>query len=308
MEEKRIKAVKLDTMNGEVTLWSLCGESSLPVLKAGFEAIGLRKYTPEGQTQNAAMKAALTKYFGRASGNGYEVDTVPDTTDTFAVTKVTSEKKNGVYVPVHDCLYIVKPPLSGRWFPFIDPNTGDVVEPNDLVYRGTPSLTRGDAIRQEYWRQMDVVPRSKLASCLKKIAVDHLGGVTVRQKGGGVYWLSEDKLPIWEKVAIVLGAAELTENSENRIFGLSTCITERTVEALCAALTAQVETEMNASDERIRSGKLGKKALTTVSKEADDLRQKVRDYSYLLGTALDTLESRIETTDAAAAVAAMACL
>jgi len=45
-----------------------------------------------------------------------------------------------------------------------------------------------------------------------------------------------------------------------------------------------------------------------VSREADDLRQKVRDYSYLLGTALDTLESRIETTDAAAAVAAMACL
>ena len=302
--EKGIKAVKLDTMNGEVTLWSLCGESSLPILEVGFEAIGLGRYTPEGQTQNAAMKAALTKYFGRA-GTGYEVDTVPDTTDTFAVTKVTSEKKNGVHVPVHDCLYIVKPPLSGRWFPFIDPNTGDVVEPEGEI---APSVTRGDAIRQEYWRQMDVVPRSKLASCLKKIAVDHLGGVTVRQKGGGVYWLSEDKLPIWEKVAIVLGAAELTEFHSNKIYGLSTCITDRTVEALCAALTAQVETEMNASDERIRSGKLGKKALTTVSREADDLRQKVRDYSYLLGTALDTLESRIETTDAAAAVAAMACL
>lgn len=126
-----------------------------------------------------------------------------------------------------------------------------------------------------------------------------LGGIGLRDRGG-VYFVPQDRVDIWERVV-----AALKTCSSHRVHTIPAMRSQDAVEAILTALTADTKAACDAMVEDIGSSTLGKRALETRENQTADLLARVDRYEGLLGTQLDELRDAIDKTRQAVAVARM---
>jgi hypothetical protein len=278
---------------GAVTFWTLTESNDHEVLYRGLTGLGLEEYAPEERTELSALKDALTKVCGGPStiverlGEGYEVSDKTERTASDGTP--TLETSRRVYVS----------PIRG----------GNGVGAG-LEFH--PSYAAdGPAIHASYTASRNNVPSHAVGRALVKI-LDAAGATPLRDTGG-LYWIPEAKLPLFEQVGAVIRSASLAGGAVvNGAFGgratvylIRTAMDEDCVEAVADSLEREVRAEVIRINAEIAAGNLGKRALDGRQTESNKLAAKIAHYEEILGRSLDVLKEEGPKAIAASVVDAL---
>lgn len=117
---------------------------------------------------------------------------------------------------------------------------------------------------------------------------------------GGIYFIPKPNVARWDKVV-----AALAKVSAHKIHGIPAMRTQDAIDAIMSAITEETRAECERVNKEIAESGLGKRALESREKEADDLLSRLERYETLLGGRLDDLRSAIDETRAAIVTAQM---
>ena len=273
MIEKTIK------YNGILTHWSLTDESNRQILKDGFENLGLAELIPSPKNDTQALLRALHKTF---KGQDIVIKTVRGTSgykvcgrqDTAGKTRYTESLK------------------------VTFDSSGDLQYEENEVFT---SLRFDDAskfiLEAEFHYQKKLVSGAALGTILSA-AARHLGGISMRPRGG-FYWIPKTSKAKWKEISEVISLSY----HRNTVSVIQTTTDTDTLDAICVALVAQVESKLGQLETDLEEGELGKRALKTRERAASDLDSLVQDYEKILGKTLTSLRDRVEEVESTASLA-----
>ena len=276
------------SVNGRIVFWSLGNDSEHKALKEGFEQLGLSAFTPDEQSAVMSLKAALTEVYGsrRCLVRKLEKPKVPG----FQITQERASGENNAGLEYHK-LFSVEIPTGPCGIVFMDPDTGVRI----------PAPKYADVVRDLFWKELDKVPRDNLARSLKRIVAQKANGITLKETGG-VYWIPEKNLALWDQVVSVTQAA--SPGGRNKIYGPRTLLDDDLVHMAMDWLAQNVESEMGQIRERLGKAKT-KRGKSTQENAASDLHDKVRAYEGIFSKTLQGLRDSTEDLNAARVMTAL---
>jgi hypothetical protein len=229
----------------------------------------LAKFSPKANSPKAGLHASLMKLYGRS---GHLVRTLKGKRG-YAV--VREERNNAGSVTgnsatlLHTTLFEVTLDQSDSLVP-----TWEEIENNAL-----PDSLK-NTIQAEFVRQLKVCSHNALARSVVRM-IDSLHGISLRPTGG-VYWLPEQAIDVWNQVA---DAIEIS-GPGNNIYGFRTAFDEESAATILDALTRNVMEEVERMAEEVADADLdlGKRAMTTKLARAKMLKNRVAHYGKMLGT------------------------
>jgi hypothetical protein len=278
---------KTVNLSGGFVFWTLSGNTDHTIMSAGFSQLNLSRFCPEKNTEGGALKAALIKTFG---GRNIDVKSIQRGKGYGVAQYDGTRVGDGRYAPLFDVML----PKGSTKIDFLSPETGEAIE-------NEPA--NANEARKRFWRELDCIPLNKLASSLVRV-VKHLGGIPLRDNGG-VYWLPEDSLKVWDGLSLVLKHSS-ESNKTNKLYRVQTNIDPKGVEAIMDALTRTTLGELKTLEDDIKGGSIGKRAMESRREKASKLQDRVKRYATILGTTLTDLEDACDDTDQAAAMAILA--
>lgn len=276
------------SVNGQVVFWTLGEDSNHTTLEQGLTACSLGRYCPDENTSKAALKSALVSVYGSRRCLIRPLEGRAG----YLVVQEKGEGEGNISLS-HVPLFSVDVPTGPEGIVFKNPESGETIG-NHM----------GATVRDRFWQELDKVPSHKVARALVNI-IDRISGTSLRETGG-IYWIPEKTLPIWEKVVSAVESA--SPKNSNAIYALNTAKDDDCLRAVVAGLTHSVSSEMDTIRGKIQSGKLGKKALDTQNSRAADLRLKIELYEKLFGKTLTELKDSTEDLEAAEVMTALAQL
>ncbi len=262
--EKKIK------YNGITVFWSLTDGTNIEVLRDGFEEIGWLHLLPEVQEDSQALRRALAHHF---PGKRTLIRPLKGIVGYAVVNEDASGDEMEYDEEVRMGL------VDGKLFS----------NPMDHPLR--------EAVSDTYRFEKKLVTAAKLGGVLVRAARE-LNGIPLRPRGG-FYWIPDSSAEKWEQIVDVVERAR----SGNVTWKMKTTTDENTVEAVCDSLVIQVENQLAKLESDLEEGELGKRALKTREKDAQELDSLVANYEEILGKTLEGLRSRASEVESAACVA-----
>lgn len=269
-------ATKTIEIDGLVTFWRLTNATDYDVLRAELEAIGLGEFIPEKATDYQALKNALVKVYGSQR----------------VLIRHLSKKKKSFSV-VHEKVLI--DPTSGEEYPDYKTSFIAYIADDEILFRyesGLPCYPpRMDSCEEQWQSEMGKVPSEKLAKRLTDI-VEYVQGIPLKsgKGGGGLYWLPESNVPIWDAVKRAIAKG----HPGNIIDGFDVAKNKKSLSAVSRALVELVESRMTTVRTNLLKKDTGDRAKSTQRGKAEELRELVEDYEDILGTTFDGLKSATE--------------
>jgi hypothetical protein len=154
-------------------------------------------------------------------------------------------------------------------------------------------------------RAADWVSASACASSLVKLVEEYCDGVALRPNGG-VYWVREDRLDEWARIAEVFEKASTgQEEKDNAVYVMKVVADEQMARAVGDALTAEVEAELASIEADIAEGDLKEQACINRLRKTGSLEAKVKRYEAAFDASLAQLRQAIDRAAVAAAQAAV---
>src|SRR3569623_353938 len=190
-------------ISGAVVYWS-AGPTRRETLRSYLEQIGMEELTPNVRTDAAALKSALSEYCANEKTRKFDLGVEPrqnQAKNGFEVMR----KKRGAVRNEYEVAF------SAR----IEPWGGLIVE--------------GEASKEAIQEAFERHKAQLTGAAVGKLLVDLLGklGGTMLRESGGVYWLPEEALPAFERVAAFV--EECGEEQGNKVYLLRTAMDEATV-------------------------------------------------------------------------------
>jgi hypothetical protein len=272
--EKKIK------YNGLITFWSLTDDSKRQVLEDGFTLLGMAELIPSPKNDTQALLRALNMVFKKS-------DTVIKTVRGTSGYKVFGRQD----LPNNKHRYVEALRVT------FDENGELVFETNDAETSVEFTGMHQWHIKAEFSQQKGLVAGGSLGTILSA-ACRSLGGIALRPRGGS-YWIPTSQRGKWESIVEVVSLS----CARNTVSCIGTTTDKSTMEAICTALIAQVESKLEQLDRDLDDDTLGKRALATREREAQELDSLVVDYEKILGRTLKSLRDRTEEVEARAAMA-----
>lgn len=266
-------------LNGLTTFWSLCDHTPVGALSQGLEDIGRADLMPDLSRGTDALSRALHRAFSERRTlirplkglTGYAV--VLETPAELADEKMEYEEafKVGCVVGKHL-----------------------IFNPEDTEHKFM--------VEREFQKQLEIVPASKVGGMLTK-AVRSLEGISMRPKGG-MYWVPEKHLDTWNAIADVVHKA----SADNYVLGMTTIQDANSLETVCFSMTHQVERMLETLTNDLENGDLGKRALKSRERQAQELDDFLHTYEGVLGRSLSELRNRTGEVEEAAGIALLAAM
>src|SRR5262249_51436552 len=152
-------------------------------------------------------------------------------------------------------------------------------EPATLQVRIAPyDFTLAQDLIERFNRQLGLLTPAQVSAGLVNL-LGHLGGTRLRPTGA-IYWLADDKLPVWQ------GAAAAVETSgvgrPNAVYLIRHEMDAGAVRAVRDAIVQDVSSRAARLQEEVLKGELGERALLAREREAQELRDKIKLYENLL--------------------------
>ena len=264
-------------LGGAVVYWTLSEFSFRDRLADGLGDAGFGDLAPDRRPATAALKAALDQTLASS-----RVLIRPlQSRDGFAVIEEQRGPTENVYTQT----------LSARV-------QGEGTYPR-LVF--SPQDERALAVQQAFDLHQGLLSAHQVGESLVRV-VERLGGTRLRPSGG-FYWLSEDRLNLWQEVSAAVEKAAF--GRPHACYVLRVAMDADAVRAVRDAIVAEVTAEANRIRNEVLSGELKERALESRRLEAVDLRDKVARYEELLDTGLASLRQVIDAAEEAAAAAAL---
>lgn len=264
-------------ISGAVVYWS-AGPTRRETLRSYLEQVSMEELTPNVRTDAAALKSALLEYCANEKTRKFDLGVEPrqnQARNGFEVMR----KKRGAERNEYEVAFAAR----------IESWGGLIVE--------------GDANREAIQAAFDRHKAQLTGAAIGKLLVDvlaRLGGTTLRESGG-VYWLPEEALPAFERVAAFV--EECGEEQGNKVYLLRTAMDEATVRAVRDAITTEVTKESEAIVQEVMENDFGDEALARRQLLAAALHARVSQYERILGEAMSTLHEVVRVAEQAAAAA-----
>jgi len=257
--------------NGILTYWSLTEGTNRESLRAGFEALNKSHLLPEVLEDSQALKRSMQKHFG--GSNRVLIRPL----DKLVGYEVVNEDASGETMEYEtECRMGI---IAGKIFS------------NPLDHRLV------DSVNATYKFEKQLVSSAKLGGVLVR-AVQELQGISLRPSGG-FYWVPDSSREAWEDVSRVVSNA----HDRNRVWSIKTSTDTNTVEAVCDSLVAQCEKKLEVLEGELVHGDLGKRALATRERNAQELDSLMKAYEGILGKTLTSLRERAADAESAAVAA-----
>lgn len=177
----------------------------------------------------------------------------------------------------------------------------DANRPGALVFQSA-----GVYIEQEvcdlFNANKSLVTAAAVGQLLVKIVAEKLGGVCLRESGG-VYWIPEHSIDVWERVSSSVEFAALA--GRNKAYLLRTQMDECALKAVKDAIFTEVMAEAERIRTEVYSGDLGDRALDTRKDQALELGKRVEEYETLLGETMADLKLVVKLVQESTVVAAL---
>tara|TARA_R110000824_G_scaffold189979_3_gene371359 strand:+ start:837 stop:1676 length:840 start_codon:yes stop_codon:yes gene_type:complete len=268
---------------GAVVYWGV-GETDRDELGRELGHIGLGKFLPGQRTPDSALFNALKDSVPeRGITRDYLIQSHRNRGDNgYEVVEVHKEEQNNGYEAL----------FSAR------------VKDDKITFsEGLWDYATIDAsgVQGSYDHFRQVITGSSMGSCLVDIC-QHLRGTSLRPSGG-IYWLPEDAVSLWDEVGLAVSRSAVDESS---VYRLRTVMDERAAEAVIDAITSEVDAQSAEILDGI--GELGERALRTREERSRVLKAKVEHYEQMLGEGLDKLKSVCDIATKSAAHAVLAQL
>tara|TARA_R110002012_G_scaffold9854_7_gene45838 strand:+ start:5488 stop:6333 length:846 start_codon:yes stop_codon:yes gene_type:complete len=273
MIEKTIK------YNGILTHWSLSDNSDRQILKVGFEDLGLAELIPSPKNDTQALLRALNKVFSKQ-------DVVIKTVRGTSGYKVCGRQDLGGKTRYTEALKVT---FDSSGYLQYEENEVDTSVRFESWVRFQ--------LESEFNVQKKLVSGAVLGTVLSN-AARKLGGISMRPRGG-FYWIPKTSKARWKEIAGVISLAF----HKNTVSCIQTTTDSDTLDAICVALVSQVESKLGQLETSMEEGELGKRALQTREREAQELDSLVQNYEGILGKTLTSLRDRAEEVESSASLA-----
>jgi hypothetical protein len=261
-------------IGGAITLWNLSEFTDQAGLQERLEILGLREFAPPVRSPVSALKEALQATIG-----GPRILIRPlEGNDGW----VCYEERRGNVE--NDFKHIV---------------TAKVDE--NLCISYAPFNQLSDQITDKFNEHRGYVHAADVSGCLVKILGNQMG-LSLRPRGA-VYWLSESRLPMWFQVGSAIEDTSI--NRTSCIYLLRNVMDQDANKCVQAALVSEIETAAKEMNDAISTGELGKRALNNRIEQAQNLREKIKEYESILNTTLGSLTSAVDEVELAATKAVL---
>lgn len=261
-------------LNGAIVLWTQHGKTERDKLEGAWNQAGFGAHVPEPEPLTQVVKGALVATYG---GPRVNVESLSGRRG-FAVMD-----------------------LQENVFGTLDGVTRFAVEVYDTVGDGRVSVSLPSeqsrvesAVAAE--RNMLSVPR--VSAALKGIALGPLKGTSIRD---GVYWIPEESLLGWSKVAKATEQA----SSGAAVYTVQTVKDGESLRAVVDAYRAALASQLAELTDKLSEGP-GKRGFRSLQRKAEALRDEVRSIESLLGVALPDVSAQADQLDSEVAAAALA--
>lgn len=259
--------IKKDAVGGVITFWSLTDFSSREAVIQGFGKADLAQFVPEEQEAVTVLKDALTEVMG---GRSTLIRPLAKRSGWAVVGEARGQDRN-------DYSHLARAEVTAGGSVLVVPTSADwTQEQTDAVYR-------------EFSKYGGMVPAQRLAGSLVNI-IYSLGGIRLRPRSGGIYYIPPGKVSRWREAAAAVEAA----SPRNQVYELSQELNPETIRAVRDAIAAETEAASQRLHQEILSGELGEKALQTRRDEVAALRLKLEEYENILGVGLEDLRTRVD--------------
>lgn len=260
-------------IGGGVIFWRLASRFNRNLLMNNLALLGYDKYCPEERTNESALRESLKDSLAEFEGAALIRPLKNPKTDGYAVVQEDVGEQANEYHQI----FTARVDEHGEIF---------VTPPSDMI--------RGE-LYTSFNRHKGTITSAKVASCLVEV-LEHLGATSLRDNGG-FYWLHDDKIEEWLKVAEAVEAATAqstetgAERIESAIYLIRTQVDNLSARALKDAIVAEVKKRaIEISDESNKPG-LKQKAFLARQKEAQALHDRVKYFEDLLGEGLKELHA-----------------
>ena len=280
-------------IGGAVVFWRLAKSTNREEVMAGLRGLGLEHYTPEPRSPLACLRAVLPDVFPPGKGEKHNVRPVKNgKTKGFAVVKEKPEdaRPGDAWGEVVATAKLYEETGALGLAPHDDANYVAIVEGMESAAKWLTSASG--------------------ASALVKLVEEHCDGVALRPSGG-VYWVREDRLEEWTRIADVFERASAQSDkdgnpaSPNAIYVLKVLADEQMVRAVGDALTAEVAAELAQIEQDVANGDLKEQACVSRLKRVGALESKVKRYEAAFASPLTMLHEAVERASVAVAQATL---
>lgn len=264
-------------VGGGVVFWRLAAFTSQPKLKELLEEIGFGSLSPDRRQMTACLRDAMESSVATTRALIRPLAKK----DGFALI----EEKRGEQENDYHHL------LTAKF---------ENLDADEPYLRITPSyLSEADKIRAAFTEQRDLLKPAQVGGMLARVA-QFLGGTALREMGG-VYWLPDEKLDSWKRVADAAESA--AKDGKTSCYLLRHVMDADAVRAVRDAIVMEIGGESERLHAEIMAGTLGGRALESRRHAAEDLRHKISRYESLLDTGLGEMREKLAKVEEAAAAA-----
>ena len=273
-------------VSGAIVFWS-CGPTQREMLEARMAEIGLDRFAPKARTDAAALRASVAQYCATQLSNGKgspdrRVEPLKKTADGVEVVEIDRGTEGNHY----DAAFSAK----------IDDN-GQIV------------VTRGYAdafvLRELHSKVKGVVTGPGVSRSLVDL-LNSIGGTALRPTGG-VYWIPQDAVELWEKVAVIIEACPV-QGEKSAVYMVRTLMDSNAVRAVRDAIIHEIEVSAEGISKELLEGGLGDDAIETRKKLAGRLHERIALYEGILGEGLSRLHTAVSSVEESMTIAALATL
>lgn len=269
------------TATGAVTYWTP-GKTQRRLIEPKLTALGLEAYVPAQRSDDAALKHALGEYAAQR-------DKAAGVKDRKRILQPLKDRSvNGYEVAVVD--------QDASRNDYTNDFSAKVVEGVVTVSNGWADVNE---LQTMYAVAKSEIPPESVGASLVQLT-RHLGALKLRESGG-VYWLSEDNLPVW------ISAAEAFEETceKCKVYRQTVIVDEPGIRALRDALTDEITAETIRLATEITSG-LGTKAMEARKHALLALDDKITAYEGIFQEGLERLHAIVGGVQEAATLALLA--
>lgn len=218
------------SLGGQVVWWGLNSEFDHEVIVTEFDKLGLKAYAPKKRTRDSALELALTRIAKTLNNRGQEFLVVSKQPRDrgFEIVVADKQQPKNAYLRAAEVGWDTTstPPQ-----PVVDPYT---------------ACTTQQQVDEYYWAAIGDVFGSSMGTSLVSIATRLLGGLCLRPNGG-IYWLPQDSVPLWDVVTrTVVNCASRPDRCHFSAMGI------KMDEPSVAAIKRMLAEEVMADVERIR--------------------------------------------------------
>lgn len=275
---------------GKIVMWALRGDTNRDLLQTSWDSEGLpENLKPSDYTQPAlALQNALRDLArGRRS-------LVRPLRQRGAWCVINEQVYEGTAEDGEAAVTAEELEHTTSYRAWIERDTNSSGATNVSLHLKGASDETAEAVNDAFTHQREHMAANAFSSWLTK-AIEQITCAVKIRKSGGVYYVPESKVSVFDSIVSAISVA----NPSHVFHTITAMKADNCVATVLEAVNREAAEIIDAIENEIDTGNLGKRALNSRRGNLATLSDKLGAYETLLGGALDDIKTRLDDADVA---------